>query len=53
MELTDPVVAYTAATNVEAQLVKLLLTEAGIGAGCVGGPFARRLLDVWHAPRNP
>jgi putative signal transducing protein len=32
MELRDPVVAYDAATNVEAQLVKMLLTEAGIDA---------------------
>jgi hypothetical protein len=32
MELRDPVIAYDAATNVEAQLVKLLLTEAGIDA---------------------
>jgi len=32
MELRDPVIAYDAATNVEAQLVKMLLTEAGIDA---------------------
>jgi hypothetical protein len=32
MELRDPIVAYDAATNVEAQLMKMLLTEAGIDA---------------------
>jgi hypothetical protein len=30
MPLVDPVVIYNAATNVEAQLIKLRLTEAGI-----------------------
>ena len=32
MELRDPVAVYNAATNVEAQLIKVLLTEVGIEA---------------------
>ncbi len=32
MELRDPVSAYNAATNVEAQLVRMLLIEAGVDA---------------------
>ena len=32
MELRDPIAVYTAATNIEAQLIKMLLTEAGVEA---------------------
>jgi len=56
MELRDPVAAYNAATNVEAQLIKMLLAEAGIDAFVsedlsVGGLWMFGTLPEIHKPQ--
>lgn len=56
MALQDPVVVYDAATNVEAQMLKLLLIEAGIEAFVAedlstGGIWMFGLLPGIHKPQ--
>ena len=56
MELRDPIVIYNAATNVEAQLVKMFLTEAGLDAFAsddlsTGGLWMFGTLPEIHKPQ--
>ena len=56
MELREPIVVYNAATNVEAQLIKMLLTEAGLDAFAsddlsTGGLWMFGTLPEIHKPQ--
>jgi hypothetical protein len=56
MGLQDPVIAYNAATNVEAQLIKLLLASAGIEAAAtedlsLAGVWMFGVLPEIHKPQ--